>query len=45
MRREIGILGKDSVFFGPQIHAYLRDIADLVLDFYNKVNFTIQCFT
>ena len=44
MRREIGILEKDSLFLGPEIHAYLRDIADPVLDFCNKVNFTIQCF-
>ena len=45
MRREIEILEKDSLFLGPQIHACLRDIADPVLDFCNKVNFTIQCFT
>ena len=34
-----------ALFLGPQIHAYLRDIADPALDHRDKVNFTLQCVT
>jgi len=31
------------LFLGPQIHAYLRDIADPVLDHCDTVNVTLEC--